>query len=141
MRQYAAVALLLMELVQHNTEGAARLTDIEARRRTEHVLATQLPLLQQWGEMQVRPGGRGQYALGPPRAMLSPTLRRPCSQRCTPDPAVETVPGHALHYAIILQARHSLQCASKHIPGLPRCAPSALLLPPSVLPPPSRRGC
>lgn len=43
-----------MELLQHNTEGAARLTQTEARRRTEHVLATQLPLLQQWSEMQVR---------------------------------------------------------------------------------------
>ena len=52
-KQIAAVSVLLTNMMAQSTATAAALATADALKRTRHVLETQLPLLEQWRDMQV----------------------------------------------------------------------------------------
>ncbi|GLC74076.1 hypothetical protein PLESTF_001457300 [Pleodorina starrii] len=52
LRQHCAMALLLTDMMDQEAANNAKLAAAQAMKRTQHVLESQLPLLEQWSEYQ-----------------------------------------------------------------------------------------
>ncbi|GFR50154.1 hypothetical protein Agub_g12317 [Astrephomene gubernaculifera] len=62
-REIGAVSMLIADMMAQNTAGAAAIATKNAMKRTRDVLSTQLPLLEQWRNMQDAHGTASQEVL------------------------------------------------------------------------------